>query len=208
MSTLVDEIRLGESPELARMTLEQYHRMNEAGVFLDGSPIELIDGVLVRKDRRDAGGDLMTHGTRHAAAIAHLHRVLEPLVRPRGFHIRTQFPVSLPPDSEPEPDVAVVSGAIEEYVDRHPGPAEVSLVCEIAFSSLPQDRKTKLRLYAGAGIVHYWIVNLRAGLIETYSQPDTAASIYRQSAKLGPDEVISLPLFEQTVNVTVSDLLI
>ncbi len=207
MSTLLDEIRLGESPQLARMTLEQYHRMNEAGALADGSPIELIDGVLVLKDRRDAGGDLMTHGTRHAVSIGRLRHVLEPLVRPHGFHIRTQLPITLPPDSEPEPDLAVVRGSIEDYVDRHPGPTDVALACEIAFSSLTQDRKTKLRLYASAGVVRYWIVNLRAGLIETFSNPDAVANIYRQSSKLGPGEDISLPLFDNTINMAVSDLI-
>ena len=36
------------------------------------------------------------------------------------------------PASEPEPDVAICRGALRDYLDRHPGPAEVAIVVEVA----------------------------------------------------------------------------
>ena len=45
-----------------------------------------------------------------------------------------------------------VRGTEEDYADRHPGPADLPLVIEVADSSLGTDRSTKPRLYATAGV--------------------------------------------------------
>jgi Putative restriction endonuclease len=37
-----------------------------------------------------------------------------------NYEIRGQFPLALSEDSEPEPDIAVVSGTIRDYRDSHP----------------------------------------------------------------------------------------
>jgi len=44
-------------------------------------------------------------------------------------------------------------------------------VIEIADSFLNYDRDVKLPLYAEANISHYWIFNLVANQLETYSEP-------------------------------------
>ncbi|HEX6985539.1 MAG TPA: Uma2 family endonuclease [Planctomycetaceae bacterium] len=208
MSTLVDEVRHDESTTLARLTVDQYHRMNEFGILPDGSPIELIDGVLVLKDRRDAGGDPMTHGPRHSFVVQSIRNVVDPLVRPHGFHARTQAPITIPPDSEPEPDVAVVRGSLRDYADRHPGPADVPLVVEVAFSSLSRDRRIKARLYAAAGCQAYWIVDLRSQRVEVYRDPIPAEGRYRDVRSHGPDEKVAFALTKETsVEVAVSDFL-
>lgn len=65
--------RLAESrsPDhrIARLTVDQYHRMIDSGILREGEPIELLDGVLVYKDRSDRGEDPMTVGKRHALAV-------------------------------------------------------------------------------------------------------------------------------------------
>ena len=73
--------------------------------------------------------------------------------------IRAQLPLMPSPTSAPEPDVAVVAGQRTDYDHCHPTTA--LLLVEIADTSLPQDRLTKSRIYAAAGIPEYWIVNLR-----------------------------------------------
>lgn len=207
MNALQEEIRSGESPQLAKLSIDQYHRMNEAGILPDGSPIELIDGVLVLKDRRDAESDPMTHGTRHALLIERLRHLLEPLVHSRGFHVRTQLPVTLPPDSEPEPDLSVVRGTYEDYADRHPGPTDIALVVEVAFSSLVQDRKTKVRLYANAGLPHYWIVNLRTRRIESHADPISGEGRYQLPVEHDSGDRLTFTLDDRTVSIAVSDIL-
>lgn len=209
MHDLLDEVRSGEPPALPVFTLDQYHQLNASGIILDGSPIELIDGVLVLKDRRDdPRSDPMTHGVRHALLIGRLRQALEPAVSPFGFHVRTQLPVTLPPDSEPEPDIAVVRGTNEDYSERHPGPGDVELIVEIAFSSQARDRNTKARLYAAAGLPNYWIVNLKTGVVELYGDPVPAEAKYGRAANLSGDQTASLVLNTgQIVGIDVALLL-
>ena len=85
-------------------------------------------------------------------------------------------------DSEPEPDVAVIRGDLDEYEHSHPGPQDVALVVEVADASLDRDRSIKKQVYARAGIPVYWIVNLPERRIEVYTAPSGPAetSDYRQ----------------------------
>ena len=151
-TTLLDEVRSGTAPPLVPITVEQYHLMIRDGILQDGDPIELIDGLLVRKDRSARGENLMTHNPRHAFLISRLMRLLTgPCEAARAF-LRIQLPVTLNSTNCPEPDIAVVRGSEEDYADRHPGPADLPLVIEIADSSVGTDRSTKQRLYATVGI--------------------------------------------------------
>ena len=87
----------------------------------------------------------------HATAIRRLQTVLMPIFA-KGFDVRAQLPLAPAPDvlSEPEPDLAVVPGAIEDYRDQHPSTA--ALVVEVADTSLEFDRTRKATVYATAGI--------------------------------------------------------
>src|SRR5690606_33590578 len=44
---------------LVPLTVEQYHRMIDAGILDEDSGIELLDGMLVPNDRGDVGADPM-----------------------------------------------------------------------------------------------------------------------------------------------------
>lgn len=92
-------------------------------------------------------------------------------VLPAGWRPREQKALTLPTGS-PEPDLAVVEGPAVRYALRHPGPADVAFVAEVADSSLRFDRTEKLADYAGAGIALYWVVNLIDRRIEVFSDPD------------------------------------
>lgn len=85
------------------LTVEQYHCMIEEGILEEGTPIELLDGFLVRKDRARAGEDPTTVNDEHIWAVENLRRVLRD-VDAREHYLRLQQPVVLPPDGEPEPD--------------------------------------------------------------------------------------------------------
>jgi Uma2 family endonuclease len=82
--------------------------------------------------------------------------------------------------------------------DRHPEPAEVALVVEVADTSLRRDRGTKKRLYARARIPVYWIVNLVERQIEVYTDPTGPAKKpdYGQQRVYGLAEEIPVLLDE------------
>lgn len=178
-------------PPFERLTVTQYDQMIAAGIIPEGSPVELIDGFLIRKDRAEAGKDIMSVGNRHRSTVQLIERWLMNLLINQGFHCTTQQPIQLPPYDEPEPDLAVIRGRIEDYFDRKPGPGDVALVIEVADSSLSFDRDDKKKRYALAGIEHYWVVDLVHRQIECYSGPQRG-DYPPPSFKL-LDERISLP---------------
>ena len=139
-------------PELPeRLAVDQYHELIRNGILSDADPVELLEGVLVRRMPKTPAHSATTGRVRQA-----VHRLL-----PTGLHYHSHDPVTLP-DGEPEPDGAVIRGRIEDYTSRHPGPHEVPLIIEVADSSLDRDHGIKLRSYARGGIAEYWIVNLIA----------------------------------------------
>jgi len=184
---------VGNSPPLVRLTVDQYHEMIAKGILHDGDPIELIDGIMIRKDRSIRGGDPMTHYPAHAVAISRLARQWR-LAEDHGFYLRTQLPITLSGTREPEPDLALVRGSEDDYQDRHPGPSDIVAVAEVADSSLGFDRTTKQRLYAGAGIPVYWILNLVENKLEVYAEPSLAEGAYGKPRVYTAGQVADLAL--------------
>jgi Uma2 family endonuclease len=75
--------------------------------------------------------------------------------------IRQAKPITLPNDSEPEPDIAIVQRLGHEYREHHPYPENIFWLIEYANSSLEKDLEKKTKIYAEAGILEYWVVNLK-----------------------------------------------
>jgi putative restriction endonuclease len=66
-----------------------------------------------------------------------------------------QNPLTILPDSEPQPDVILLRYRDDFYRDALPGPEDVALLIEVAESSLRYDRRLKAPLYAEAGVQEY-----------------------------------------------------
>ena len=160
------EATMAGRPEIVTWTVEQYHRMLEAKILAEGEPVELLNGVLVRKDR----GPNMTVNPLHALVVNRLMQ-LAPSLEVLGCHIRLQNPITIPPNHEPEPDGAIVYGVIDDYVQHHPGPKDTFCGIEVADSSLERDRTTKQTIYAAANIPYYIIANLAEQCVELYEEP-------------------------------------
>jgi Uma2 family endonuclease len=142
-----------------RWSRAEYERLIEMGIFQTGEPIELI------------GGDLMVaepQGAEHYTAIRKSAKALEAAFGP-GWEVRTQGPIGLDDESEPEPDVAVVPGSPADYRRVHPSRPVLTL--EVADSSLAIDRERKGSLYARAGLADYWVLNLIDRTLEVYREP-------------------------------------
>ncbi|MDB9306753.1 MULTISPECIES: Uma2 family endonuclease [Cyanophyceae] len=144
-----------------RFTIDEYHRLIELGLLTEGDRIELIRGELMQ---------MTAKGRVHTVCSSILCRQLDRLLGDRAV-IRGQDPITLPNQSEPEPDIVIARGKDEDYLVHHPYPEDILLVIEISDSTLTYDQTKKLSLYAEAGIIDYWIVNLPARQLERYNQP-------------------------------------
>ncbi|HBI44631.1 MAG TPA: Uma2 family endonuclease [Planctomycetales bacterium] len=184
---------------LWRLSVDNYHAMMEAGILLDGDPVELLEGLLVEK---------MSKNPAHVLSSGLTRKSLERLA-PADWFVNAQDPITTM-DSEPEPDLSVVRGDPRRYKTRHPGPQDLALVVEVSDSTLQRDRTMKLRLYARAMIPIYWIVNLVEGRIEVYTDPtgpDEKPS-YRQRRDYGPADEVPFIIEGRVIGrIAVRDLL-
>jgi hypothetical protein len=178
---------------VARLTVAQVHSMLEAGILQEGQPVELIDGMLVYKDRAEHGGGPMTIGKKHNLAVKLLAR-LDPDLARLGCHMQTQGPLSLPPYDEPEPDGAILRGHPRDYAARLPEGSDTDSVIEVADRSLEYDRTHKLALYARAGLRQYVIVNLRENVVEVYESPVPAEGRFTETRVYRAGDQVSLHL--------------
>ncbi|MBV9400067.1 MAG: Uma2 family endonuclease [Bryobacterales bacterium] len=134
--------------------------MIASAIIHDGDPVELLEGVLVKKARKSPAHRFATYKTR---------KLCERLAS-TGRYVDSHAPITLG-SSEPEPDVAIIHGEYRDYTDRHPGPGDIALVVEIADATLDRDRILKRRIYASAGIPVYWVLDLNRRRLEVFSDP-------------------------------------
>ncbi len=190
---------LGTMAGFRRFSVPEYHRLTEIGVLTEDDNLELIEGYLVNK---------MSRNPPHDFVIQRLTRLLLATLPP-NWDVRIQCAMTLP-DSEPEPDIALVRGSARDYAARHPGPTDVGMLIEVADSTLLGDRADKGRIYARANVPIYWIVNLIDRQIEVYEQPSgpTAAPAYAKATTYRIGDSVPLVLDGATVaTFVVNDLL-
>ena len=144
-----------------RFTVDEYHRMAEAGILSEDERVELLDGWIV---------PMSPIGSPHAGCVNRLTRLLTGLLRDSAV-VSVQNPVVLNDLWEPEPDIAVLHFRADGYSQAHPRPPDVRLIIEVADSSTEKDRRIKLPAYAEARIPEVWLVNLPADRIETFRDP-------------------------------------
>ncbi|MFN3929840.1 MAG: Uma2 family endonuclease [Thermoflexus sp.] len=158
-----------------RFTVEEYHRMREAGILTEDDRIELIEGELV---------EMSPISSRHAACV----KRLAVLLFERGgrrFLVSVQDPIRLGERSEPVPDLALLRPRADFYASAHPGPADVFLVIEVAETSGTYDREQKLPLYGRAGIPETWVVDLAQGEVVVGRDPSPEGYRTLRTARRG-----------------------
>ena len=142
----MDSLLSPTSPDpIWRFTMDLYHAMIEAGILPSGSPVELVEGILLEKMSKKAPHRIATRATR---------RGLEAVI-PDGWFVDEQEPITLT-GSEPEPDLMVARGDSADYPDSHPKAADVALVVEISDTTLAPA---------------YWIVDLNESRVEVRTDP-------------------------------------
>lgn len=162
-----------------RFTVEEYHRLGEAGILGPKDRCELIHGYILEKPVTNPP---------HTKASRRLVTWVVPLFAGPDWVVGLQQPITLA-DSEPEPDFYAATGPESKYDRRQPGPKDVALVVEVSDTTVVFDRGTKLALYAANKIVQYWIVDVNARRVEVYTDPRGGKSPgYRTRAEYAPGE--------------------
>jgi Uma2 family endonuclease len=163
-------------------TVHQYDKMTAAGIIAEDEPVELIEGFLVTK---------MGRNRPHIVAGKKGLRVLTTILPP-GWHVAKEDPIVASDWSKPEPDLAIIKGSAEDYLDQDVSAGDVALVIEIAESSLSIDQRDMARVYASSGIPVYWIVNLVDNQIEVYAKPGPNG--YQSSVIFKPGQEVAVTI--------------
>lgn len=185
-------------PQPFRWTIQQYRELAKTGLFNDKKTM-LLDGVLYV---------MVMPKPDHDLALGKTDDWLR-LVFAVGHHVRNQMGFDVGEDTDPGPDLAVVTGARDDYRGRTPTAAV--LIVEVAETTLFTDTTTKAEKYATAGVQDYWVIDLEHRELIVFRDPvplpaGLGATAYRQRNTFGPDAVVS-PLAAPTASVKVADLL-
>ena len=175
-----------------KWTLDEYHRLVDMGIFADRR-VELLCGEIV---------EMAPEGTSHSYYSDESAHYLRNLLGDRA-RVREAKPITLPNQSEPEPDLSIVAllGAI--YLAHHPYPENVFWLIEFSNSSLTKDLEDKAKIYAEVGIREYWVMNLRKMQLIVFRFPEDGEYAFKQTLTSGQ---IS-PLAFEDIEVSIDRLL-
>jgi Uma2 family endonuclease len=163
-----------------RLTVTQFLKMVDAGVLPEDAHVELLGGQLV---------DTMVKKNPHNYAVAKVAQDLRSML-PAGYLVREEKSYLHGRYDRPEPDIAVVRGALPDYRTREPRPRDIVLLVEIADVTYAKDRGAKWWRYASASIPVYVIANLKKQQVEVCSDPAGRgqSAVYRTVSVFGAAE--------------------
>jgi Uma2 family endonuclease len=178
------------STQVRPLTRAEYYQMIETGIIHEGERVELISGQIFT---------MAAKGIRHTICTRKLFKQFLVLMSEQA-DVQSQDPITLPNNSEPEPDIVIARLREDNYENSHPVPADIILIIEVADSTLKFDREIKAPLYAAAGIREYWIFNLIDNRLEIHRQPEGA--VYTEVCSIEPPQSVALSQFpEITLNI-------
>ena len=185
-----------ESVKVHLWTRENYYQMAELG-FFHGKRVELIEGEII---------EISPMKSLHATVVRRILKTLREIFV-EGYIVDSQLPMSFSQITEPEPDVAVVKGEIEDFTDSHPKTAE--LIVEVSDATLRYDRTKKMSLYAKNKIQEYWILNVKNRSLEVYRRPirdKKLGFVYTEIKILTEKDLVAL-LAAPDAKIKVADIL-
>jgi Uma2 family endonuclease len=175
-------------------TVDEFHRMGEAGILDDDARLELWAGEIY---------EMPPVGPAHHGDVTVLTTMLIRALGDRAV-VSTQGPVVLDDYTEPLPDIAVLRPRDDFYRTAHPRPFDILLLVEVADTSLDRDRHLKLPRYASAGIPETWILDIGGRQLEVHRDPSPEG--YRSTTVLAPGGRVAPEVFPDVV-LEVSDLI-
>lgn len=168
-----------------RFTTADFQRMIEVGAFED-MWVELIDGEL---ERMPPPG--RQHGRGQMGLIARLLGLFG------EARVLADVAVDLGGDTVVGPDIMVLKA---EGGDRIlVAGDELLLAVEVAYSSHDRDLQLKRRLYAGAGVPTYWVVDVDRRAIHVFDRPHGGDYVGIDLVRFG--EPLAVPGSEATITL-------
>lgn len=161
-------------------TVEEFHKMGEAGILTEDDRVELIQGEII---------PMTPIGPRQAACVNTLARLFIQRVPP-GVIVHIQNPISLDQHTEVYPDVALLRSRKDRYHNKIPVPADVLLLVEVADTTVAKDQAEKCPLYARHDVPEVWIIDLVKQEMLVYWNPSgdhyQNCSAFRGNAPVAP----------------------
>ena len=173
----------------AKCSLDDYHQMIESGLLAERS-LELINGEII---------EMSPEGVSHSFYCRGTAKYLRLLLGNRA-EVSEAHPITLPNDSEPEPDIAIVRSPDTLYQTRHPFPEDIFWLIEIANSTLAKDLGVKRELYAQAGIPEYWVMNLQTSELVIFR--DLIDNKYRSEICLNDGDISPLAFPDLSIDIS------
>jgi Uma2 family endonuclease len=185
------------SPPRKRWTRAECELLEQSGLFLN-EQLELVDGELINK---------MGKNHPHVYAVASLIEWLVSVFR--GKRVSPESPIDVAPEdnptNEPQPDVIVLNRPMNQLSAGRPKPQDLALVIEASDSTLAFDLSLKAGLYARAGIVEYWVLDINGRRMLVHRDPQAGA--YQSIVAYGETEKIS-PLAAPSAELLVGEVLL
>lgn len=177
-----------------RFTVDEYHRMVEAGILTAHDRVELLEGEIV---------EVPAAGGRHAGQVKRLSSLFAVRLGPRVV-VRVHSPLRLSADSEARPDFALLRPRPDSYQGLPPSPDDVLVIAHVLDAAAEIDRRVKTPLYARAGIRETWLLDVSAHRLEAYRNP--GADGYRDLRILRRGESLTIEALPD-LTLSVGDLL-
>lgn len=189
-----------------RFTRRDTENLVRLGIIPEDASTELLDGLVVLKDRAATGEDPFMMGKNHRKSVERLSD-LRTRINDGRRHVQSQQPLVCSETHTPEPDFAVIRGTLDEYDDL-PSATDAFSVVEVADASYERDSGEKLAGYARAGVAQYIILNLRNRTAEVYANPDTSAGSYASLHVVAEGQSLLLRVGEnESLPVVLADIL-
>jgi Uma2 family endonuclease len=183
-------------PEVVPMTVEALRLLDDQGFFAnDNHRHELIDGVLIMVPPPGTNHQFSERRTTKALVAALLSAGLA-----QDLSVQTGGGFIIGEHTHLGPDFMVVR---EPNEPKEWTADDVIIMIEIAWSSLINDLGDKARLYAGAGIAEYWVLDVADKALIVHRDP--SPTHYGEVRTLRQPAQISA-LLVPTLVISVGDL--
>jgi Uma2 family endonuclease len=172
----------------AKWSLQDYHQMIDTGI-LDDRKVELLRGEII---------EMSPEGVAHSSYCRETGKYLRRILGDRA-DISEAHPIVLPNNSEPEPDLAIVRISPTLYRDRHPQVSDIFWLIEVANSTLVKDLGMKKDIYADAGILEYWVMDLQSSALVIFR--DLTVDGYQSETRLNSGTISPLAFPDLSIDV-------